>query len=169
MGYSFKDYIAESTKYMYDDSELITEGKFKMQGKEYPSKKAAELALKKRGLSNQQLKKILDSGDWVLDDEEYDIKERSKDLHYENDVRHEKDEQDDNGEYLKDKIQTKHKYDSYAHEQDNEKTEDYYDRPIPKSLKARLKAHIAKAEKVEAEYKIHTDKWDSETKKTNKK
>lgn len=61
MGYSFKDYIAESTKYMYDDNYII-ESKFVLNGKEYPSKKAAETDLIKKGLSGAKLKAALSHG-----------------------------------------------------------------------------------------------------------
>ena len=55
MDYSFKDYINESTKYMYDDDDYITEVKVSVDGKKYTSKKAAEEDLKKKGLNRKQI------------------------------------------------------------------------------------------------------------------
>lgn len=46
---------------MYDDN-YITEAKFVLNGKEYPSKKAAEEDLKKKGLSGSKLKDTLNRG-----------------------------------------------------------------------------------------------------------
>lgn len=56
-----RDYIAEANKFMYDDN-YIVEAKFEVQGKEYPSKEAAEAALKGKGLSGSSLKKTLANG-----------------------------------------------------------------------------------------------------------
>lgn len=56
-----RDYIAEANKFMYDDN-YIVEAKFEVQGKEYPSKQAAEEALKSKGLSGSSLKKTLANG-----------------------------------------------------------------------------------------------------------
>lgn len=51
---SFKDYIMESTKYMYDDT-YIKESKVSVDGKKYNSKKSAEEDLKKKGLKGKQV------------------------------------------------------------------------------------------------------------------
>lgn len=56
-----RDYIAEANKFMYDD-DYIVEAKFKIDGKEYASKKAAEEVLKKRGIHGSELYKKLKHG-----------------------------------------------------------------------------------------------------------
>lgn len=58
---NFKDYILESSKYMYD-GEYIAERSFELNGKQYHTKLGAELALKKQGITGSKLKAELAKG-----------------------------------------------------------------------------------------------------------
>lgn len=61
------DYISEANKYMYDDN-YVVESTFKLNGKEYSSKKEAEADLKKKGLRGFKLADTLSHGKMELKD-----------------------------------------------------------------------------------------------------
>jgi hypothetical protein len=176
---------------MYNDT-YVTESKFTLNGKEYPSKKVAEADLRKKGFSGSKLNDMLNKGKmggksvnivknnvdkkdvqknendkYKNDKYNIDLMNDSEDAHYDRDVRHEDDEADDEDNFLKDRLQDKHKYSWTDHEEDHENAKEYYDenRAIPKKLKDKLKEHIRKHHAVEAEYKTYTDKWDKRKKK----
>jgi hypothetical protein len=82
---NFRDYILESTKYMYDDN-YIVESKFELNGKEYASKKAAEQDLKKKGLKGTKLADALNRGKMIKVEKKESNKYEQKHLDMLNDI-----------------------------------------------------------------------------------